>query len=160
MGRPKLTLMQRIESIIKRIRHSETGCWLWVGDRERHGYGVIRTGKIPHTREMAHRMVWKIFRGPIPEGLDVLHRCDVPPCVNPAHLFVGTHADNMRDMVAKGRNKGPRRHPERHLTADKVREIRARYTEIANLTTLAKEFGICTAQAHNIVRRKCWKHVV
>jgi hypothetical protein len=76
------------------------GCWVWSGATNRKGYGVyIFRGKYVG----AHRVAWTLFRGPIPDGLFVLHRCDNPPCLNPDHLFLGTHNDNMIDMVLKGR---------------------------------------------------------
>jgi hypothetical protein len=82
-------------------------CWIWVkGLRDkRKGYGVHY---IASHRTAAHRYAWELLNGPIPGGLDVLHRCDNPRCVRPDHLFIGTHRDNMADMVAK------RRHGARH----------------------------------------------
>ena len=79
----------------------DSGCWLWTGSRRRHGYG--RMYSLDRKGLSAHRVSWELFRGPIPDGLDVLHKCDNPPCVNPDHLFVGTMQDNMDDMVRKGR---------------------------------------------------------
>jgi hypothetical protein len=79
------------------------GCWLWTGGTTNGGYGVIGVGRGRLHR--AHRISWEIANGPIPDGLKVLHRCDNPPCVNPAHLFLGTQVDNMRDCAAKGRHK-------------------------------------------------------
>lgn len=76
------------------------GCRLWLGATDRCGYGVVAIG--PH-RHKAHRVAWALENGPIPDGLSVLHRCDVPACVEPGHLFLGTAADNARDMGAKGR---------------------------------------------------------
>lgn len=77
----------------------KTDCWFWRGRCTGDGYP--RWGM-----SYAHRMAWKLARGPIPDGLFVLHRCDNPSCVNPDHLFVGTQSDNMRDMVEKGRQRG------------------------------------------------------
>ena len=81
-----------------------TGCWLWKVIYHPFGYGTFyHMGKTIG----AHRMSWILFRGEIPQGLCVLHICDVPGCVNPHHLFLGTKLDNMRDCVAKGRHKTP-----------------------------------------------------
>lgn len=80
-------------------------CWLWTGCRDFRGYGRIANSKPPQAPLLASHVSWEINRGPIPEGLWVLHKCDNPPCVNPKHLFLGTHIDNMRDAKQKGRNK-------------------------------------------------------
>ncbi len=78
-----------------------SGCWLWTAG-ESHGYGVIGDGH--GGAEFAHRASWRIFRGDIPSGMNVCHHCDVPFCVNPDHLFIGTQKDNVRDMANKGRH--------------------------------------------------------
>lgn len=83
-----------------------TGCWLWSRGTDQDGYGALKREGYS-TR--AHRASWEIHCGPILDGSHVLHRCDTPRCVNPGHLFLGTHTDNMRDMAAKGRQRGPRK---------------------------------------------------
>lgn len=86
----------------EKVRTQPDGCWEWQGGRARFGHGLIHTG--PGARlSQAHRVSWELNVGPVPPGACVLHRCDNPPCVNPAHLFLGTKHDNIRDMVAKGR---------------------------------------------------------
>lgn len=81
-------------------------CWEWKLARDRTGYG--RT-KLRHVTWQAHRMSWKLTNGEIPKGLFVCHKCDNRPCVNPSHLFLGTNSDNLKDAVAKGRQKSPNR---------------------------------------------------
>lgn len=99
---PKVqTLTERLE------RHSipepNSGCWLWTGAYSDGGYGLL-DAKIAGRRETrAHRVSYHAFVGPIPVGLFICHRCDVPCCVNPDHLFLGTPLDNTRDMIRKGR---------------------------------------------------------
>jgi hypothetical protein len=92
-----------------------SGCWLWTGPPDAFGYGKI---SIRHRMLLAHRVQYEIRVGPIPAGLCILHHCDVPACVNPAHLFLGTRVDNIADMVSKNRqnrsglrigNPGPRK---------------------------------------------------
>lgn len=77
----------------------ESRCWVWTRARNKDGYGYFRT----ETQTLAHRTSWELNNGVVAPGLFVLHRCDNPPCVNPAHLFEGTAADNMRDKMQKGR---------------------------------------------------------
>lgn len=77
------------------------GCWLWTASKDAFGYGRFSAA------ERAHRHSWTLAHGAIPDGLCVLHRCDTPACVNPAHLFLGTRADNVADMVTKGRHINP-----------------------------------------------------
>ena len=89
----------------KLVHNETTGCVEFAGSRDRKGYGRIgvQLGFCRHETRLAHRVAWELENGPIPDGLNVLHRCDNPPCCNTEHLFLGTLADNNKDMQAKGR---------------------------------------------------------
>ncbi len=86
------------------------GCWLWKAGKNLQGYGMICMKKHGMTHLSAHKFSWLLHHGPIPIGLCVLHKCDTPACVNPDHLWLGTHKDNSEDMVIKGRVCRGRRH--------------------------------------------------
>ncbi len=135
-------------------------CWLWVGQKAGNGYGVLL---YKGRRLMAHRLAWEILRGPIPDGLWVLHNCpggDNPQCVNPNHLFLGTHADNMADMVQKGRSTRGRRDAAAKATPAIVRAVREAYqTGQFTLRFLASKHGLSQSAVWKIVRRKTWGHV-
>jgi hypothetical protein len=134
-----------------------SGCWLWQGAINNDGYGTIKSSG----RAMkAHRAAWVLFRGAIPASTCVMHRCDNPTCVNPAHLTVGTHLENMRDMRRKGR--GPERptgvrNPNHRLTLEQVVELRRLYAAGGwRQVDLAARFGIKQPQVSSIVRRESW----
>jgi hypothetical protein len=97
------------ERFWRKVKKSE-GCWEWQGWRDDGGYGSI--GSFGNAdRVKTHRYSWQLHNGPIPDDLLVCHTCDNPPCVRPDHLFLGTHLDNMRDKMKKGRHKAGRRTP-------------------------------------------------
>lgn len=81
-------------------------CWPWTGSKQRKGYGTVNRFK---RQWVAHRFAWEMMNGPIPEGMLVCHKCDNPPCCNPAHLFLGTNKENLMDCVAKGRHAETRK---------------------------------------------------
>jgi hypothetical protein len=131
-------------------------CWLWLSTIHDSGYGLLwRNGK--HVR--AHRVSYEHFVGPIPEGLHVCHRCDVPCCVNPDHLFLGTHCDNMRDMASKARASHGERRPGARLTADDVLNIRRSAAAGVSQASLARKYCVSEVSVSRIVRRKAWRHV-
>lgn len=98
--------MGKMDLQYRLLKHStpepNTGCWLWLSGSGFGGYGRIGINKITKS---AHRVSYEVFKGKIPKGLGVLHNCDTPACINPDHLFVGTHTENMRDCLVKLRNK-------------------------------------------------------
>src|SRR5213595_2676709 len=81
------------------IPEPNSGCWLWLGSIDKLGYGKVTVRGF----HLAHRLAYAETKGPIPEGMLVLHKCDVPACINPEHLYVGDSQDNMNDMVMRGR---------------------------------------------------------
>lgn len=135
-----------------------SGCWLWTGAVDDCGYGLTYSAKIRSRR--AHRVSYQLHVGPIPSGLHVLHRCDVPACVNPDHLFLGTQSDNMADMVAKGRAGHPEgeANPNARLTAAQVDDIRARRGVQRQLDT-AREFGVGRTCVQRIQCSDTWRAV-
>lgn len=133
-------------------------CWPWLGGRMRLGYGRLRwQGR----KRLAHRVAWSLAYGPVTDDLDVLHRCDWPPCVNPAHLWIGTHADNMRDMAQKKR--GTKRRGTAINTArvapDVVRLIRKRYESGETQKAIARSLGVYQSLVSRVVRRDTWRWV-
>lgn len=94
-----------VEDLQRRLEEQPNGCIEYVGHRLARGYGKISIGEGAHA--LTHRLAWTLFKGPIPAGMVVCHKCDNPPCCNVEHLFLGTQKDNLRDMVRKGRGRQP-----------------------------------------------------
>lgn len=158
IGSLPLAVRERFES--KWMPEPNSGCWLWFGIFDKNGYGrfpLYLDGK--NRVLLAHRISWEIYRGET-NGLFVLHKCDVPACINPDHLFLGTQADNMADCARKGRAVGNRglvvgeKHGMSKLTWEAVREIRD-----SSLTQyqLADKFGVHQSLVSLVQRRKIWR---
>ena len=144
---------KRKELFVKKIeRDSRAGCWEWTGWR-RGDYGGFWDG---YRHVFAHRFAWELWVGPIPEGLCVCHHCDNPPCVNPAHLFVGTSTDNNRDMIAKGREARGERSGRAKLTDKAVAEIR---DSLERPYILAKRYGVSLSTISTARTGRSWKHL-
>lgn len=140
------------------------GCWIWIGNRNGNNYGVIsksiNQGK--QDKLLAHRVSYELEYGNIPDGMNVLHKCDNPPCVRPKHLFLGTQLDNIADMVSKNRaikNRGIL-NPMAKVTEEQVLDIRFMYaTGNYTYNQLAEIFDISDSSIWYIVTRKGWNSV-
>jgi hypothetical protein len=157
MPYPKRSLVDRFWS---KVQKTDT-CWLWTGGKDSCGYGAIKDSD--KKQMSAHRLSWEIHNGCTPAGL-VLHTCDNPACVNPLHLYVGTHEQNMRDKVLRdrtARNRGMRAGRACHLTETLVRAIRTRYVRGGiSQAALGREFGVAQSTVMRIVHRSAWKETV
>jgi hypothetical protein len=134
-------------------------CWLWRAAKTGAGYGQIRitTGPGQSKAIYSHRISWELANGPIPEGLEVLHKCDNPPCVRPDHLFLGTQSDNENDSVSKGRWNHPKgeEHPKAILTYAQVEEIRK---STLSQRKLAKQYSVSRGAVQAILNGRNWRH--
>lgn len=132
-------------------------CWLWtastIGQFGYGGFGVARKTMY------AHRVAWLLTYGAISDDMCVLHHCDVPLCVRPDHLFLGTHTDNIQDKMAKGRVPAGAKHHNVKLTVEDVKEIRRRAATGENRRHIAADFGVASQHVCHIHTRRYWKHV-
>ena len=139
-------------------RRTPSGCILWKGAKNARGYGII--GTTGRKTMLAHRLSWQMHNGKIHDKLHVLHSCDVPDCINPDHLFLGTHQDNMRDMMKKNRQVQGERQGSAKLTRDDIRKIRQEHSEDGtSYSKLAEKYGVVISHICHIVKKKNWKHV-
>lgn len=130
-------------------------CWLWVGGKFNDGYGSFSFSV--RNRMRSHRFSWILHKGEIPKKMCICHHCDIPLCIRPSHLFLGTHADNMADMSKKGHRIGER-NPKAQLKKEDVAEIRFLYKPQWG-GILSKIYGVTRANIYQIVKRKSWKHI-
>ena len=139
--------------------NEDTGCREWKGSAYSEGYGKIKVGG---KTNRAHKISYEQYVGPVPRGLLVCHTCDNPSCVNPEHLFLGTHQDNRADMLRKGRQSCPRgeKHGNSKLTASLVRQIRSLYEDRCHTQKeIATAFGIHQTTVSELILRKKWRHL-
>lgn len=132
-------------------------CWLWTGATTKCGYGVLKIGGRKGKPVYAHRLSLEIHSGKPLEAAHVVHRCDNPRCVNPAHLFPGTNQDNIADMVAKGRQARGEKSGSARLTAEQVGEIQALSASGVGPTEISKQYGVHSNTVRSIVRGRTWQ---
>ena len=163
MSRPKgsgvTPLRIRFESFVS--PEPNTGCWLWAGNVNRKGYGSVSIRR--STNDAAHRVSWRLHRGEIPFTFWVLHKCDVPSCVNPDHLFLGTCADNLQDMARKGRQvfqrhpeKAPRGRRNGNAKLDEL-QVMAIRASTETCVALAARHGVSRSLISAVRTRIIWK---
>lgn len=135
-----------------------SGCWLWERAVGSHGYGQHR---VPGTARVtyAHRTSYEAFVGPISPGMHVCHKCDIPTCCNPDHLWLGTNAENVADRDAKGRCPHGELHASAKLRESDVVVILDRLKSGESLSQLAREYGVGVTTIHRIKSGSSWRHV-
>ena len=150
----KGTLAERFWAKVE--KKVQDDCWEWQGTRNNNGYGQIGKGARGSGLLYAHRVSWELASGPIPKGMCVLHHCDNPGCVNPAHLFLGTMADNMRDMVDKGRSARGEGKWSVKLTEQDVHEIRQMLSRGISQMVIAEKYGVTQRTISMIKTGETW----
>jgi hypothetical protein len=138
-------------------------CWEWQRSRRGGGYGQFRVS-VGQSPQRSSRVAWTLACGPIPDGLWVLHRCDNPPCCNPAHLFLGSAIDNHWDMTVKGRARDFRTMPYaqvvegvRHLTDDEIRLARRLHDAGDSCRSIARRLGVAHTTISRLINETHWR---
>lgn len=154
----KRPIADRLWEKVSGLGGGPDGCWEWQGHRQSRGYGIIGVNR---KQVLTHRLSWELANGPIPDGKNVCHKCDNPPCVNPRHLFIGTQADNMADKSKKGRAGAlaGEKHPRSKLTEMDVKCIRYLLSIGYTQQEIADKFNISQSNVNSINLRQLWKHV-
>lgn len=154
-----MTMLQLSEFILRECYVNDSGCLLWPHATANFGYGKVNyRGRVWR----CHRLVWIVTNGAIPDGLELLHSCDAPACCNIAHLRLGTHAENMRDMALRKRARKygfvGEEHPRARLNWEAVLDIRREYaTGKTTLKKLSRQWGVSHNHISRIVRYQSWK---
>lgn len=156
----------RFWSYVQKLGENDGGCWVWVGQLNEAGYGKITIRKNGKRRSYrAHIYSWELHNNHQVRtniGMVIMHKCDHPYCVNPDHLSLGTHAENVRDREAKGRSVyvNGERCGRSKLTEQQVKDIRLEYASGISKSVLSRKYKISRRNITAIVERKSWKHVI
>lgn len=155
LEREQLAMLKEI--LLDKSLADDSGCWIWQGSKS-GGTGYGHFNKFKQTLS-AHRVAYQIWNGSIPDGMCVLHMCDVRACCNPEHLFLGTHADNVADKVSKDRQSAGRgeRHGKSKLTERAVKVIRVRFVDGASHGKLAARYMVSKSAIRHIVTNRTWR---
>ena len=153
-GRPETPL--RFRFLARLTFKTAGGCWLWAGALHTQGYGLIKRKDGVQLR--AHRLAYELAYGAIPAGSFVCHRCDDRQCVRPSHLFLGTHDDNMADMVAKGRAARLRGNCNGSAKLQSTEVVAIRQSGRSQ-RDIAAQYGISSSAVGLIKRRERWAHL-
>ena len=142
------TIVERFEEKFEPI--TETGCWVWTASTDGRGYGFFYTGDSGRSKmARAHKVAYELYNDTeIPEGVEVCHKCDNTYCVNPSHLFIGTHQENMADMISKGRFKVSKH----TLNETQVREATYMRKCGVALKDIASIYGVSPSQVSRVTR--------
>lgn len=156
----KRSLKERFQAKI--VVGEPDDCWPWNASKtKKMGYGKFARGGKNGGWVEAHRVAYELACGPVPDGIQVLHKCDYPPCCNPAHLFLGTTLDNIKDKVQKKRHRWKSHRGEANgrakLTLTKAAEMRRRAANGESRASLARRFGVSWPVADSVVKGKTWQ---
>ena len=150
------------ERLLQATTVNENGCWICsISISASHPYGAVKVGGTT-IYISNHRASWMVHRGAIPKDMCILHKCDTPACINPDHLFLGSHADNVADMIAKGRSADRRgeKSPNGYLTTEQVIKIRSLWaTGLYSRRQIGEMFMTSKKNVADIVHRRRWKHI-
>lgn len=143
-------IWSRLQGRLSKVQQGlDTPCWEFQGARDQDGYGKVRVGD---EVERAHRLSFMCNHGPIEAGMVVRHKCDNPPCCNPAHLEGGTHEENMQDMVERGRHRGNAK-----ITSDEAVAIRLAKVRGASIASLASKYGVSESTISAVTSGQNWQ---
>jgi HNH endonuclease len=151
-----MNLADRVKEIFNCSFIPTPGCWIWKGSKTSEGYGRI---KICQKELVAHRVSYAIYKGKIPKGLVIRHKCDNPNCVNPEHLLTGTHGDNMQDKVERNRQARGAANGKSKLNETQVREIRTLRDLGWTLQKIGDTYGVTKQSVRDIIIGKHWSHL-